>query len=71
MVMDAFIKAYNSSSFANNVLIPYHIDIYFCLPPIFADYACVVYNDVDSAECLFGFFESLCNKRKIYSSAVP
>ena len=71
MVMDPFITAYNSSSFANYVLIPYHVDIYFCLPPIFADYACVVYNDVDSAECLFGLLESLCNKRQFYSFTVP
>jgi hypothetical protein len=70
MFMDAFITAYISNSFANNVLIPYHIDFYFCLPPFFAAYACVVDNDVDSAECLFGFLEGLCNKREFFPSAV-
>jgi hypothetical protein len=69
--MEAFITAYNSNSFANYVLIPYHIEFYCNLPPIFPDYACVFDNDVDNAECLFGFLESLCNKKQFYSSAVP
>jgi hypothetical protein len=48
--------------------IPYHIDFYFCLPLIFADYACVVDDDVDSAECPFGFVEGLCNSRQLLNS---
>lgn len=63
--MDGFILTHICNTLASSgVRTPYRVYFDLCLPVIIVDYPCIVDNDVDSAECLLRFLESLWNDKQ-------